>query len=58
MTQVKYVAEGFLEKNKDTLPDTLVDAVKTSSMRLVRTLFRRSLDGGQLQLKKSMMRKR
>ena len=54
--QVKYVAEGFLEKNKDTLPDTLVDAVKTSSKRLVRTLFRRASEGSML--RKSTLRKR
>lgn len=54
--QVKYVAEGFLEKNKDTLPDTLVDAVKNSSMRLLRTLFRRSSSGSML--RRSTLRKR
>ena len=50
------MAEGFLEKNKDTLPDTLVDAVKTSSKRLVRTLFRRASEGSML--RKSTLRKR
>lgn len=54
--QVKYVAEGFLEKNKDTLPDTLVDAVKNSSMRLLRTLFRRSSSDSML--RRSTLRKR
>jgi myosin heavy subunit len=55
---VKYVAEGFLEKNKDSLPDTLMDTVKSSSMRLVRTLFRRADGRGGSQLRRSTMRKR
>ena len=55
-TQVEYMAEGFLEKNKDTLPDMLVDLVKVSSLRLIRALFRRPSSGSQL--RKSIMRKR
>ena len=54
--QVKYVAEGFLEKNKDSLPDTLLDSVKDSSMRLMRTLFRRTSNGSML--RRSILRKK
>ena len=50
------MAEGFLEKNKDTLPDTLVDTVKNSSMRLLRTLFRRPPSDSTL--RRSTLRKR
>lgn len=40
-TQVQYKVSGFLEKNKDSLPESVVGAVKYSSIRLIRTLFMR-----------------
>ena len=57
--QVEYESEGFLEKNKDALPDAVVEALRFSSLRLLRTLFTRdpcSYTGSQL--KKSVLRKR
>ncbi len=51
--------EGFLERNKDSLPDSVVEAVKLSSLRLVRTLFvRRSEQPVGSQIRKSAMPKR
>ena len=52
-----YEIEGFLEKNKDSLPDAVVAAVKFSSLRLIRTLFMRP-PGAASQLRKSIMKKR
>lgn len=54
---VMYSVEGFLEKNKDSLPETLVDAVKYGNVRLLRALFRRPANPNSV-LKKSVMKKR
>lgn len=57
--QVEYQAEGFLEKNKDSLPDSIVSAVKYSSISLIRTLFlRRSEHSTGNNLRKSILIKR
>lgn len=55
--QVLYRIEGFLEKNKDSLPETLVDSVKYGEVKLIRTLFRRPANPNS-DLKKSILRKR
>lgn len=55
--RVLYKIEGFLEKNKDPLPEMLVESVKYGKVNLVRTLFRRPANPGS-ELRKSIMRKR
>ncbi len=55
--RVLYRIEGFLEKNKDSLPEMLVDAVKYGNVKLLRTLFRRPANPNS-ELKKSVLRKR
>lgn len=55
--QVLYRIEGFLEKNKDSLPETLVDSVKYGEIKLIRTLFRRPANPNS-DLKKSILRKK
>eukprot|EP00055_Hartaetosiga_balthica_P002458 m.4037 g.4037 ORF g.4037 m.4037 type:complete len:957 (+) comp2161_c0_seq1:253-3123(+) len=37
--QVKYEAEGFIDKNRDTLPVDLIGALRLSENELVRTIF-------------------
>jgi len=54
---VLYKAPGFVEKNKDSLPDMLVEAVKYGKVKLVSMLFRRSANPSS-ELKKSVLRKR
>ena len=39
LLQVEYCAEGFLDKNRDSLPETVQAVLKFSGLRLVRALF-------------------
>lgn len=54
---VLYRAQSFLEKNKDSLPDTLVGVVKYCNVKLIGTLFRRPANPSS-ELRKSILRKR
>ena len=56
--KVKYEVDGFLEKNKDLLPDQVVTVLRFSDMRLVWSLFSSQQNTSTNQLRKSMMRKR
>ena len=38
---VEYDADGFMDKNNDTTSDTLLSMARTSSLKLVQTLFKR-----------------
>ena len=38
---VEYDSKGFLEKNKDTTSDTLLSMARTSSVKLIQTLYKR-----------------
>ena len=56
-----YEIEGILEKNKDSLPDTVVDALRFTSLRLLGALFTPQSSGGggrTDQLRKSFLKKR
>ena len=58
--QVTYEIEGFLEKNRDSLPDTVVDALRQTTLRLLAALFSsaQSSSPRRDQLRKSFLRKR
>lgn len=57
--QVEYKADGFLDKNKDSLPDSVVETLRSSGLRLTRTLFlRQSEQPAASQIKKSALPKR
>ena len=64
--QVTYDIDGFLEKNRDSLPDMVAEALRVSSLRLLGTLFSPRSGGGGGgggggrgdQLRKSFLRKR
>ena len=58
MIQVRYEAEGFLDRNKDSLPDPVVTSLKYSSVRLVRTLFTRHPNYSGSQLRHSFLAKK
>ncbi len=59
LLQVEYQADGFLDKNKDSLPDSVVDTLRSSALRLPRTLFvRQSEQPAASQIKKSALPKR
>ena len=61
-SQVTYEIEGFLEKNKDSLPEPVVDALRFTSLQLLGVLFKASGGGGGRDradhLRKSFLRKR
>ena len=67
-TQVTYEIEGFIEKNRDSLPEPVEDALHFTSLHLLGILFTASGGGGRGgggggggrgdQLRKSFLRKR
>ena len=66
--QVTYEIEGFIEKNRDSLPEPVADALRFTSLQLLGILFTTSGGGGGEgggggrsrgdQLRKSFLRKR
>ena len=66
--QVNYEIEGFIEKNRDSLPEPVEDALRLTSLQLLGILFTSSGRGGGGggggggsrgdQLRKSFLRKR
>ncbi len=59
LSQVEYKADGFLDKNKDSLPDPVVETLRSSDLRLIRTLFiRQSEQPAASQIKKTALPKR
>ena len=41
--QVDYVTQGFVKKNKDSLPESAVDMVKSAGLGIVRSIFEESV---------------
>ena len=41
--QVDYVTQGFVKKNKDSLPESAVDMVKTAGLSIVGSIFEQSV---------------
>jgi myosin heavy subunit len=50
LVQVMYNVDGFLEKNRDTLSDNIMNCMKRSEARLVYELFSPVSEFGQLEL--------
>ncbi len=53
--KVSYCALGFLEKNRDTLSDSVVDMFENSQDDLVRLLFHGNASDGSINLNKAVI---